>query len=338
MAVLKKRSLVIIATIILVLAIVLSSFFYLNSQKAYSGTTEQIILAVPPHEINSLIFVAENQQYFATNGLNVTMKNYALGQTAVNAVLRGEADIALAAEYNVVQKALANESIVTFGSVSKNANLYLIARTDKGINSIADLKGKAIGVPLGSLPQFTLGRFLELNGLNITQVTLVNTLPAETANAMANGTIDAGIIAQPNIGLVEDMFKDKTIKWPAQAYQPYYVDAICTSNFAKTNPELIIRFLKTIVQAEKYVANNQDKAISIVAAKLNYTNAYLSSVWSDLQLSVSLDQSQILAMQDEARWAISNHLTNATAVPSFLNYIYVDGLKSVKPAAVNIIG
>ncbi len=338
MAVLKKRSLVIIATIILVLAIVLSSFFYLNSQKAYSGTTEQIILAVPPHEINSLIFVAENQQYFATNGLNVTMKNYALGQTAVNAVLRGEADIALAAEYNVVQKALANESIVTFGSVSKNANLYLIARTDKGINSIADLKGKAIGVPLGSLPQFTLGRFLELNGLDITQVTLVNTLPAETANAMENGTIDAGIIAQPNIGLVESMFKDKTIKWPAQADQPYYVDAICTSNFAKTNPELIIRFLKTIVQAEKYVANNQDKAISIVAAKLNYTNAYLSSVWSDLRLSVSLDQSQILAMQDEARWSISNNLTNATSIPNFLNYVYVDGLKSVKPAAVNIIG
>ncbi len=155
---------------------------------------------------------------------------------------------------------------------------------------------------------------------------------------MANGTIDAGIIAQPNIRLVEDMFKDKTIKWPAQADQPYYVDAICTNNFAKTNPELIIRFLKTIVQAEKYVANNQDKAIGIVAAKLNYTNAYLSSVWSDLQLSVSLDQSQILAMQDEARWAISYHLTNATSVPSFLNYIYVDGLKSVKPAAVNIIG
>ena len=53
--------------------------------------------------------------------------------------------------------------------------------------------------------------------------------------------------------------------------------------------------------------------------------------------SFSLDQSLITAMEDEARWMIKNNLTTEKQVPDFLNYIYVDGLKAVKPGAVNII-
>jgi NitT/TauT family transport system substrate-binding protein len=42
-------------------------------------------------------------------------------------------------------------------------------------------------------------------------------------------------------------------------------------------------------------------------------------------------------MEEEARWAISNNLINATAVPNFINYIYVNGLESVKPESISII-
>ena len=75
-----------------------------------------------------------------------------------------------------------------------------------------------------------------------------------------------------------------------------------------------------------------------MAKDLNYTTSYTSSVWSDYRYSVTLDQSFILLMQDEARWLINNNLTTATSVPNFLNYVYVDGLKSVSPESVNIIG
>ncbi len=50
-----------------------------------------------------------------------------------------------------------------------------------------------------------------------------------------------------------------------------------------------------------------------------------------------LDQSLVVAMEDEARWMISNNRTTEMMVPNFLEYIHLDGLKSVKPAEVNII-
>jgi NitT/TauT family transport system substrate-binding protein len=41
--------------------------------------------------------------------------------------------------------------------------------------------------------------------------------------------------------------------------------------------------------------------------------------------------------EDEARWMIKNELTTEKKIPDFVNYIYADGLKTVKPEAVNII-
>ena len=39
-------------------------------------------------------------------------------------------------------------------------------------------------------------------------------------------------------------------------------------------------------------------------------------------------------MEDEARWMIKNNLTTEKQVPDFMNYIYADGLKAIKPEAV----
>jgi len=41
--------------------------------------------------------------------------------------------------------------------------------------------------------------------------------------------------------------------------------------------------------------------------------------------------------KDEAQWMIKNNLTTEKSIPDFVNYIYVDGLKAVKPEAVSII-
>ena len=60
-------------------------------------------------------------------------------------------------------------------------------------------------------------------------------------------------------------------------------------------------------------------------------------MWSRNQLALSLDQSLILAMEDEARWMMRSGLTTETTVPDFAAYVYSEALQDVKPEAVNII-
>jgi NitT/TauT family transport system substrate-binding protein len=333
-----KKILMVAVAVILVLLITVSSFFYLDSQKPYSGKTSSLTLGIYPSEYSSLIYIANDQGYFSDNGIKLALKNYTSGASAVKGMLNGEVDIATASEFVVANNAMQNEGIFALGTVSKYLNLYLVARTDLGINNISDLAGKKIGVALGSANQFYLGRFLDLNGIKPNQVTIVNVNFVDTPNELANGTIDAAIIFQPYISQIQNTLGDKIVMWHAQADQFGYFEAICTQNWAISNPDLAARFLKSIVQAENFNIIHRDQAIAIVARDLNYTESYVESVWPNYQYTVTLDQSFIVLMQDEARWLISNNLTNTTITPNFINYVYPEGLQSVKPDAVNIIG
>jgi NitT/TauT family transport system substrate-binding protein len=68
------------------------------------------------------------------------------------------------------------------------------------------------------------------------------------------------------------------------------------------------------------------------------SNTYIDKVWPDHQFTLSLDQSLILAMEDEGRWMISKNLTEKHTIPNYLEYVYSDGMKGVKPGSVGIAG
>jgi NitT/TauT family transport system substrate-binding protein len=338
MTVLKKRCIIISVAAILVIAIVLSSFVYINSQKPSTGSTQSITLGVIPLELNSLIYVADNQNYFAANGLNVTFKSYDSGFAAMQGMLAGQVNIAFSAEFVVAEEALANMSFWTLGSIAKYNFYNIVARTDQGISSPQDLASKKVGVAFGSIAEFYLGSFLELSGLNQSSVTLVNVPNSQTENALENGTVDAVVTYPPVINQIESSLGNDTVVWSAQANQLGYWDAVCTPSWAQQNHNIIVHFLKSLIEAQNYLMSNQNQAMNIVTKTLNYSSTYLPSVWSDYQFSVSLDQAQVLAMQEEAQWLIANKLTDATSVPSFTNYIYASDLESVNPGSVNLFG
>jgi len=79
------------------------------------------------------------------------------------------------------------------------------------------------------------------------------------------------------------------------------------------------------------------EAEAIVQRRLGLDPGYMDTVWRQNQFALSLDQSLVTAMEDEARWLISSRLTTGTEVPDFLHYIEDDALQAVRPEAVSII-
>lgn len=307
------------------------------SPQSYSGKVESITVGMEPNAVNALIYIAENRHFFTGNGLNVTVKDYASGSDAVDGLLNGEVDIATAAEFVIVRNAFAGKSIRTLGTINKFMHIFLIARRDHGIADIPDLKGKRIGLSLKTASEFYLGRFLELRGMSTGQATLVNLSPQESVDALVNGDIDAVIAWQPYVKAIEDRLGNGIIRWPAQSQQAAFDSAVSTDTWTSGHPELARRFLNSLNQAYSFSLNHPADAMRIVQNKLNYEDQYIATLWQQYQLSLSLDQSLIAAMEDEARWMISSGLTGEKQIPDFLNYIYLDGMMAVKPEAVNII-
>lgn len=338
MSVFKRLKFLVIAVVILVLIVTISFFIYSSFQKPYVGNTESITVGTLPNEVASLILIAKDQHYFSANGLDVTFRNYQSGLEAAGGMIRGESDISVASEFVFTSEEMQNSTVYDVGNIGQYSNLYIVGRTDKAINNIIYLKGRTIGVALGTSHQFFLGRFLELNGISTSQVDLLNVPFNQQPDALTNGTIDAVITTQPYLSQIENRLGNNTVVWSAQAGQPGYVVALCTQSWANAHPELITRFLNALVQAESFNVNHPNQAIEVVAKELNYSSSYLTSVWKDYRFSVTLDQSFILLCQDEGRWLIDNNLTSTNLPPNILDHVYSSGLLTIKPQAINIIG
>jgi NitT/TauT family transport system substrate-binding protein len=306
-------------------------------QDVGTGEMEPVRIGMESTAVNSLIYIAENRGYFAANGLDLAIVEYASGLAAVNGMLNDEVDLATAAEFVIVGKALTGDRIGTLGSIDKFMHNYLIGRKDRGIENVSDLEGKRIGLPLKTAAEFYLGRFLDLNGMNIDQVILVDVGPPQLVDALDNGDVDAVLAWQPNAKAIEDRLGNGIVKWPAQNEQVTYCNVVSTDAWTTGHPELVDRFLKSLARAEEYVIRHPAEARAIIQKRLKYDDAYMATIWPEHQFSLSLDQSLILAMEDEARWMINNNLTPEKKTPNFLDYVDTRGLDAIKPEAVNII-
>jgi len=73
----------------------------------------------------------------------------------------------------------------------------IISKPD--INSVKDLKGKKIGVNVGSVSHYFLDYELQQNGLADSDVTLIKMKQGDVPAAFATGSIDAGVTWEPHL-------------------------------------------------------------------------------------------------------------------------------------------
>jgi ABC-type nitrate/sulfonate/bicarbonate transport system substrate-binding protein len=325
--------------IIAVIAIITSSFFYINFQSPTK--LENLTFGdIGSDPLAALVHVAQDQNLFRQNGINLTITNTVTGPNTINATQNGVIDLGTSLEYAfVANSALKGGNLSIIATIDKSDVVFLIARKDSGIQNIADLKQKKIGLSLQQSGRFYLGRFLELNGISLQAVTLVDLPASEWVTAFVNGTVDAIVAGKSYIAQAQEKLPNNTVVWSAQNDQLTYSLVFARNDWINQHSELVQKFLISLTQAENYVVNHQAEAKAIIQKQYNATATYINQIWPDHLFSVTLDQSLIAAMEGEARWLIQtqNNSSNATSTPNFINYIKADELQAVKPESVNII-
>lgn len=329
----------IIAVIAIVAALIMvgaGAWPFPDSGRANSGMSESVTIGNLPYIYSALIFIAEDQGYFSGNGLDVTIHNYDTATASINGMENRDVDLSLSPESSIVTEAFKKENIGVIACIDKYQSIYLIGRSDHGIKNASDLLGKKIGVPWKTI-EFYLGRFLNIHGIGMQGITIVEVPPSQAVDAIIDGSVDALLIPKEYVNPVEKGLGSNFIIWPAQSSQLSYSVMACRDDWAASHQEAISRFLKSLSQAEEFDVNHPDEAKTILQRKLNYTDAYMAAVWPDHQFSLTLDQSLVLAMEDEGRWMIANNLTGEKEIPDFTDYIYTKGLEKAKPESVSII-
>jgi len=301
---------------------------------------EKIVLGAETVPHSSPVWIAENKGYFREQGLNVEIKEFESGRTALRSMLSAEGiDIVTAAQTPVVFNSFSrNDYAIVGGMVYSEDDIKMLARTDRGIHSVADLKGKLVGMTAGSSGHFFLGFFMAYYQMRASDVKTFDMEPAHLTQALIEGRVDAIATWEPHIYNARKGLGDKVFLLSSGGIYRTDFYFVARKEFIDNKFGALKRFLIAIEKAEEFIRKNNKEAADIVAQRLKMDKEILNETWDSFQFALFLDQSILTSLEDEARWAIRSRLTDATKVPNYLDYIHTDALKAAKPEAVSIAG
>ena len=310
-----------------------------SSLSACSAEPDSITIAYAPFESTALVWIAEDQGFFGQHRLVVQYQEHDTGAAALDGVLSGEADIAVGTgEFPLVTQALLGKQARVIATIARSEFISVVARKDRGIEAVADLKGKRVGTTRGTIAEFFLGRFLELNGMSISDVTLVDLqTPQSWVDAVVEGDVDAVVTAEPYATSAKDRLGQNAIVLSAQSSQPLYALAITTDSQLEDHSDATRNFLASLAQAEEYAVRHPAEAKVIVRKRLELRPGSMAAVWGRNEFGLTLDQSLIAAMEDESRWLVENGLAHASSGLDFADFVREADLEAIRPGAVDIM-
>ena len=142
------------------------------------------------------------------------------------------------------------------------------------VNSVSQLKGKKIAVPFASTSHYSLLNALKQAGLKESDVKLLDLEPNDIHAAWKRGDIDAAYVWYP---VLNNLVKDgKILTGSDKLAKQGIITAdlvVARRDFAKSNKNLVVRYIKALNQANDLDQKNKEQSIKDIAEILNISES-----------------------------------------------------------------
>ncbi len=317
-----------------------SAYFFVNGGPGIppSGPPEKVTIAYTTNTDATLAVAAQIRGYYREEGLEVTYRLHPSGKLALQDVLEGKADFATTAETPFMFAVMGGEKICIIATILKSNLLHaIVARRDRGIGTVRDLKGHKVATTPGTTLDYFLDATLGAQGISRKEITIVDLKAVEAPEALERGDVDAASTFHPFSAIAQEKLGANGITFYGTDIYTTTFHVVAKEEFIRQNPQKVKKMLRALLDAEEFVRQHPAEAQKIVADSTGLDIAAVRDFWDKQAFSISLDQSLLLALEDESKWAIRNRLTDSVKIPNYLDYVYLDGLASVKPKAVKIL-
>lgn len=227
---------------------------------------------------STAIATAIAEGFFEEENLNVILQMYTSGPPEIASMVAGQADVGFIGSGAAWLAFSGQVNIIALDNLALTEEI--LARSDSGIASIADLAGKTVAVQEGAAGYTLLLVALKEAGLSVSDVKILNISNDNIASTFNDSSIDAWAGWKPATTSLKEalggegayvLLADNS-SYPDYAFPSTWV---ASKDFVANKPEVLQRFVNALVKAQAYRAENPTLACA-------YASTYAQQATNDL--------------------------------------------------------
>lgn len=283
----------------------------------------------------AMVYVARVNGYWQKAGLEVETSSFSTGRLAIDALLGNAAQFSNAAVTPLALAALQSTGFRIISQLSVSPNeISIVVRRSSGIKSPADLEGKRIGYPIGTQAEYFFDKYIGLHRLDKSRMTIVSASPPDCVTAIGNGDIDAIVTFKPHSLNAMTLLGENGQTLDTRGLYTSIASLICSGSVSDNEPELVRAILLGLIEAERFIAREPQRAIALVAKEVNLNPSLLARYFQEYSFKAVLSAELVEALRAEGEWGARNRKT--TAQVDYRSLIADRHLRSIDPRRVSI--
>lgn len=206
------------------------------------------------------------EEALAPRGVAVRWVEFPSGPPLLEALNAGAVDIGWTGDAPPIFAQAAGAHLVYVAALPSNgAGEAIIVPASSPARSVADLKGRKVGVTKGSSAHNLLVAALERAGVPFADITPVYLSPADAAAAFASGKIDAWSIWDPFLAIAELRHKPRLLTTTKDelAVNTYL---LANKGFATAHPEIVIEAEAALRASATWADGHRGEVAKVLAS------------------------------------------------------------------------
>lgn len=303
----------------------------------FTARGEALRVSVTRMPVSAPIFLARERGLFEKSKLDVVFREYELGKTALEDLTAGRLDVAFAAVTPVVHKCMAGEQFKILATVASSTTMAALAgRKDLGIVTMADVRGKRVGLVAGTSSEYFFETMRVLNRVPRDSVVVHQRTFLGLKEGLQDGSLDLISTWEPQIQELRVSLTNRLALFFGDGLYTFSWNMVALPTTVASRREELEKLAAILVETGRIIEADPAAAATELRQRLGSVGQDLTAGLRDVRFRPQLGQELLVQMEGEARW-IAGRDRHTNSPPNFLRWLDTSVLKKVHPAGVTVI-